>query len=261
MAATKVYGCFVLLSLLMIICSADNTNRYAFADPIGSYCYKNPKCNTTIDLTDNVNKAISDLVKIMRYSSYGNVTEGEDTDYTIYGLAQCRRDISPNECNQCMKLAAKAIKKNCQYSPDARVWYDRCFMRYDTEDFVQQMDVGIYVHHQTPQLIPSTVTNFSDTRYNVFMQDLFPLLMKPQNRGFATASRQIDNTNTIYALCQCTQDIDPDECCLCMNAALESFPQYCGEHHGCVIASSSCYVKYDLYPFISNTRDKVATRN
>lgn len=228
MAATSIYDrSFLLLSLLFIVTSsaageAEN-NKHSVPKPIGSH----------------------------RYSSYVNVTVGEDSDNPIYALAQCRRDVNASECFTCITNAAQDIVETCRYQPDARVWYDHCFLRYDTEDFVQQLDVGLYVHHETPQLVPSTMTNFSDVLYQCFINDIGNLLVKHDSRGFAKASRQIDDSYTVNGIAQCTQDIDPDECFLAMTAGVQSFNKYCRNRNGCVVATSSCYVKYEVHPSYS----------
>ncbi|GAB2234632.1 hypothetical protein Droror1_Dr00003889 [Drosera rotundifolia] len=262
MAAASISCCSILLVSLLFIAACHSAvgedNRYTFKEPIGSYCYANPKFNLSriANLTQKIDKARDEVVKHARYSSFVNSTIDENTEYPIYALAQCRGDVSPSECHTCIELAAAAIIDLCKYQPDSRVWYDRCFMRFDTEDYLQRLDVGCYVHHTTPQLVPSTMTNFSDVRYQFFTQDMGQEIVKPENRGYAKASKRIDNFNTIYGICQCTGDLDPDESFLGMTSAVQLFDTYCPRNHGCVIASSSCYVKYDLYPFFTNHKGR-----
>ncbi|CAN6341566.1 unnamed protein product [Urochloa humidicola] len=54
---------------------------------------------------------------------------------TLYGAAQCRRDITANDCDECLSIAIKTIPRCCNGVEGARVYGRTCSIRFETYPF------------------------------------------------------------------------------------------------------------------------------
>ena len=103
------------------------------ADSIGSYCSGSSYAGSNKAVT-NINSVLADLVATASTGGgYATSTAGKGNNI-IYGLAQCRGDVSDSDCAACLADAAKQLPSTCSYSSDARIWYIYC------------MPVYMYVH-------------------------------------------------------------------------------------------------------------------
>ncbi|GFQ03736.1 cysteine-rich repeat secretory protein 38, partial [Phtheirospermum japonicum] len=55
---------------------------------------------------------------------------------TLYGVVQCTRDLSADDCKTCLDLAVTDISKCCALKEGARVVYGSCNVRYETYNFL-----------------------------------------------------------------------------------------------------------------------------
>ncbi|XP_078179049.1 cysteine-rich repeat secretory protein 55-like isoform X3 [Carex rostrata] len=213
------------------------------ADPIARYCAQNFTSNQT---QTNINQVISDLTTRASVGGFALTSYGNGND-TIYGLAQCRGDVSASDCSACLASAAMQFNVTCRKQADARLWYDYCFMRYDTVNFVGQSDTGFLT-------ILYNVQNTTDP--DAFDKVVRKLVNKANSDAVSAGSGSLgrEKTNfteyiTIYALAQCTRDLQPMDCAQCLSSTLQYFPIYCSRRQGCQVLYTSCMVRYEIYPF------------
>lgn len=90
------------------------------ADSIGSYCAGNSYAGSNKAVA-NINSVLADLVATASTGGYATSTAGKGSS-VIYGLAQCRGDVSAGDCAACLADAAKQLPATCSYSSDARIW-------------------------------------------------------------------------------------------------------------------------------------------
>jgi hypothetical protein len=102
------------------------------ADSIGSYCSGSSYAGSNKAVT-SINSVLADLVATASTGGgYATSTAGKGNNI-IYGLAQCRGDVSASDCAACLADAAKQLPSTCSYSSDARIWYATaclCFCYY-----------------------------------------------------------------------------------------------------------------------------------
>jgi hypothetical protein len=93
------------------------------ADSIGSYCSGSSYAGSSKAVA-NINSVLADLVaSASSTGGYATSTAGKGNNSIIYGLAQCRGDVSASDCASCLADAAKQLPSTCSYSSDARIWY------------------------------------------------------------------------------------------------------------------------------------------
>ncbi|XP_073028060.1 cysteine-rich repeat secretory protein 55-like [Primulina eburnea] len=232
---------FLLTILFLFISTAES------ADPLASFCNDNTKTDNNTQLSRNIDALLPRLVqgatqKGFLASSYGHGAN------QIYGLAQCRADVSSSNCSACIQDAAKQSRTLCPNQTDVRIWYDYCFLKYNTLEFFGQVDTSYGTFYWN-------VANVTDP--NVFNKKLGALadqieseaVKLPGSKGLGKGETKISPSETVYALVQCTRDLSAINCAQCLAVAIGNFPTYCKDKKGCRVLYGSCYVRYELYPF------------
>lgn len=212
------------------------------ADPLGNFCNN----DSTTQKSANTDKLLTELVSQTTVSGYYSTSYGKGGD-RVYGLAQCRGDVSRKDCSNCLQDAANEIIERCSNQSDARIWYDYCFLRYSNVDFVGKVDTsfGIYYFNVENVTEPDT--------FNKELADLMNKIRSQavvvENQGLGKGKSTISEFVSLYGLVQCTRDLAQIDCAQCLAIAVGNFPRFCSNRKGCRVLYSSCYVRYELYPF------------
>ncbi|XP_022727850.1 cysteine-rich repeat secretory protein 55-like [Durio zibethinus] len=216
------------------------------ADPLGNFCDENTNINTSSQTSANIDLLLAELVSKTSSTGYVATSSGREPD-EVYGLAQCRGDVSSKDCSSCIQDAAKQIRQRCPSQSDARIWYDYCFLRYSKENFVGELDTSFGIFY-------FNVANVTDPQS--FNKELGALMDKirseavmPKQEGLGKGKTKLSPFVNLYALVQCTRDLSQIDCAQCLAIAVGNFPNFCDNKKGCRVLYSSCYVRYELYPF------------
>ncbi|KAK1288077.1 Cysteine-rich repeat secretory protein 55 [Acorus calamus] len=229
----------VLLLLLIIIPFSHSQ------DPVGNYCDK--PITTTTTISANIERTLTELASKVPSQNFATAIIGKGAN-TVYGLAQCRQDVSADACKSCVNSATKNLQKLCPNESSGRIWYDYCFVRYDTQNFIGELDTGynIILYNTGNVTDPKTF----DKRLGALMDDVEAQAVGAGNRGLGKGEAKVSPFVTVYGLVQCTQDLEPLLCAQCAATAVGTvFPEYCLHRKGCRVLYSSCYVRYEIYPF------------
>ncbi|EEF35603.1 cysteine-rich repeat secretory protein 55 [Ricinus communis] len=233
-----VYFTILLLVSFLYTCDA--------ADPLGNLC--NGGASSSRAVSVNIDYLLSDLVSEASTSGYSATSFGNGRD-KVYGLAQCRGDVSSRDCSDCLENAAKETRRRCPAKVDARIWYDFCLLRYNKENFIGKLDTSYAI-------VYFNVENVTDPRPEDFNRKLGALIDKirseavvPKNQGLGKGETKLSPFTTLYALAQCTRDLAAIDCAQCVAIAVGNFPKYCSNRKGCRAIYTNCYVRYELYPF------------
>ncbi|CAL5410926.1 unnamed protein product [Camellia sinensis] len=130
------------------------------------------------------------------------------------------------------------------------VWEENCQLRYANESFFGHLDVTGNIWKDNKQNVSgdelgqfSSVVN--DTLHNLCRLAAF----NPSYGMYATGAVNFTDTETIYALVQCTIDLSPDDCNTCLEIAIENTSSCCSESRGTRLLSPSCCFRYEFYAF------------
>ncbi|GLT73748.1 hypothetical protein SLA2020_455850 [Shorea laevis] len=224
--------------LLLCICRA--------ADPLGQFCNKDTNIGSNSKISANIDNLLAEVVTKAASTAYTATTYGNDPD-KVYGLAQCRGDVSGQDCYSCIQDAVKQIRERCPNQADARIWYDYCFLRYNKVNFIGEVDTSFGIFYYNVD----NVTNAE--HFNRQLGDLMDKIRSeaemPENEGLGKGKTKLSPFLTLYALVQCTRDLSQIDCAQCLTIAVGNFPNFCSNRKGCRVLYSSCYVRYELYPF------------
>ncbi|KAA8515458.1 hypothetical protein F0562_018931 [Nyssa sinensis] len=169
----------------------------------------------------------------------------------VYGQALCRGDVSPKVCQNCVENASQEIMKKCQ-SQDAIIWHEFCQIQYSYRMFFSMLVYnGKYPDSNDqekellePDHFSAVLMRFMRTLSNEVAFDSSKLM-------FATGKMKISRKQTIYGLAQCTRDISPSDCSLCLNQALGDIDACCKYRQGGTVFNGNCNVRFQLYGFFN----------
>ncbi|KAJ7961651.1 Cysteine-rich repeat secretory protein, partial [Quillaja saponaria] len=106
------------ITLLQVLC----TFSVKSADPLGEFCNKNFNTSTGSKISANIDHLLDELVLKTSFTGFTANSYGKKQE-KVYGLAQCRGDVSDKECLICVKDAATEIIQRCPNQVDARIWF------------------------------------------------------------------------------------------------------------------------------------------
>ncbi|KAK7819451.1 cysteine-rich receptor-like protein kinase 26 [Quercus suber] len=74
-------------------------------------------------------------------------------------------------------------------------------------------------------------------------------------RKFAAGNMSAPDNETMYALVQCTPDLDELDCTKCLRQAAGAFASCCSRKWGGRVLTPSCTLRYETYSFCNPTAD------
>ncbi|CAL5410920.1 unnamed protein product [Camellia sinensis] len=203
--------------------------------------------NTTISTTNsifdyNLEMLLDSLSSIAPVSKFYTTKMGNDQD-RLFGLFLCYNFVATQQCENCIASATQDIKNRCENRNKAVVWEENCQLRYSNESFFGTMDV-------TGNICQYNSENVSDDE----------LAFNASYGMYATEAVNFTDTETIYALVQCTTDLSPDDCKTCLETAISNTSTCCSKSRGARLFSRSCFLRYEFYAFYEDA-SKSSTEN
>ncbi|KAK4774637.1 hypothetical protein SAY86_009572 [Trapa natans] len=233
--------------LLLSLCCINSPAHSAINTYILRSCNQLSNVSSGSQAAENIRRLVPELVSATKLNGYNVTAYGQNKD-KVYGLAQCRGDISKRDCKNCIEHAAIRVGKECPNLSDVTIWYDFCFLRYNLDNFFNQVDTGFGIYKTGKKNVLIDPKTF-DKGLGALIAQVKSEAVKPGNRGFGKGEVKLSPSATLYALVQCTRDMSPANCGKCLSAAVETFRPLCENRTGCLFIYSSCYTRYDLRPF------------
>ncbi|XP_020582990.1 uncharacterized protein LOC110026410 [Phalaenopsis equestris] len=213
------------------------------------------------ELEMNINRVLSNIVQKIRHSpNYYAFHIARSDSNAIYGHAQCRGDIKQKNCSACVSKATRRIKKDCPFFSRAEIWYDLCFLRYDSTNFLKGV-VGSPIHGWIAE-DAVFYWKYESEYVGTVKKVLTMATMKAitaSNRFGAMAGLDLLNHLTVFGMVQCTGDLQPLECNYCINLLTKAIMsdnilRSCGGGTGpyCQLLAASCMLRYQISNFLAS---------
>ncbi|XP_050213308.1 cysteine-rich repeat secretory protein 38-like isoform X1 [Mercurialis annua] len=235
----------ILLTTLLALLSyssCSDTNQI-----LGAECSADIKANLTNDYQINFKNLMDSLAtNAPSNNGFYKAESGKNSD-KIYGLTQCRADLSSANCAACIKNAT--LNRGCYTdSKSVTKWYRWCFLRYSNQRFFgvwdrSAMAIANDTNLEDPNVVSKTLN---------FMNDLVSTA-PDQPLMFQTKVLDVGKYEKRYALAQCTRDISRQDCGKCFDDQLVIFRSRIGNKkeweahgHGCSMwyGDSQFYFNY-----------------
>lgn len=175
---------------------------------------------------------------------YNHNSTGNGTSDTVYGLYDCRGDVTGQFCEFCVSNAASEILQRCPNRSSAVIWYNYCILRYSNKNFFGNLTT-------TPSWHFVGSKNITDQQELQKAEDNMESLRREAtvetNKLYAMGefNLNIGDGEKRYGLVQCSRDLTSDECSQCLEVMLDKVRQCCGDRIGWQILAPSCLIKYD----------------
>lgn len=198
----------------------------------------------------NLNFLVSNLSSKSSVSNFYNLTVGEVPD-KVYGLFQCREDLTLEVCSECIQAAKEKLVQDCIFYGEAIVWYYECMLRYANRSIFS-------LSENSPSYDIWSTVNVSDysvfsTVYENTTKQLINEAVYGSQRYFSTREGYVTQLETLYSLAQCTPDLSEFWCYSCLTGALTEMQSCCSSRIRGMVFMPSCQLRYDMSPFYEKT--------
>ncbi|XP_068322763.1 cysteine-rich receptor-like protein kinase 26 isoform X2 [Pyrus communis] len=193
-------------------------------------------------------------------SGFYNSSMGQDAD-RVNAIALCRGDVSLNDCHTCVSQSSPFLLMNCSNQNEAIVWAERCMVRYSSK-----LIFGIQ-EDEPFQFVPGPFNATDPQKFDLVLNLLLDYLTEKAASGDSLKKFAAGNTITqgsttnqaIYALVQCTPDLDKQNCSDCLKGAISKIPDCCGGRSGGRVLEPSCNLRFEAYSFYEANVDSLVT--
>ncbi|WVZ02049.1 hypothetical protein V8G54_022855 [Vigna mungo] len=217
---------------------------------VGDDCSSTTPKSLSSEYKDNLNSVLTWLSsdaatsKGYNHNSFGNSTSGADA--AVYGLYDCRGDVSGYFCQFCVSTASREVLQRCPNRVSVITWYDFCILRYSNENFFGNVTVDPAWNHTGSKNVSSSE---EIQKGEGFMRSLIRKATVETNQLYYMDGFNLSSTQRRYGLVQCSRDLTREGCRECLETMLAKVPKCCEHKLGWQVSSASCLIKYDDYIF------------
>ncbi|CAO2823688.1 unnamed protein product [Amaranthus hypochondriacus] len=166
---------------------------------------------------------------------------------TVYGHFQCRNDLPTSTCQDCVATVIYGgVPQYCPNQKLAILWYSQCLVRYSHKSFFGQVDKKLEFVLNNEDDITGNVTHFDEVLVNMMHNVIAVRAANGGHKKFAAYSADFTTKETIYGMGQCTSDLSPTDCKLCLMLGFDAEESY---KRGAKFFNPSCILRYEMYPF------------
>ncbi|XP_010503062.2 PREDICTED: cysteine-rich receptor-like protein kinase 10 [Camelina sativa] len=240
------YPVFIFLNLLLTIFHASGQ------DPpyIGHFCGNRANFTRNSTYFSNLKSLLSTLSSpnASYATGFHSATVGSGSD-TVTGLFLCRGDIIPEICSDNALYAADDALTRCPDQKEATIWYNPCTLRYSDRNILSTLATSPGVLLTNTNNVTADLRDRLGEVLNSTMNEAAMIAVN-SSRKFGLRRADFTPSKRFYGLVQCTPDLTSDECNVCLRRAIDGLPR---EQVGGRNLLPSCNVRYELYPFYSET--------
>ncbi|MBA0800116.1 hypothetical protein Gohar_010572, partial [Gossypium harknessii] len=170
-------------------------------------------------------------------NGFYNFSSGQGSNMAN-AIALCRGDASSSDCFNCINSANAELRDLCPNQREAIIWYDYCMFRYTNHSILGNMKIN-------PIFYMSNENNVRNVAaFNQALGSLLNNLTNMASSGtslgkFATGNTRVGPSQTIYALLQCTPDVQQIDCSSCLSQAIGLIPECCNGKQGGRVGNKS----------------------
>ncbi|XP_021735525.1 cysteine-rich receptor-like protein kinase 10 isoform X1 [Chenopodium quinoa] len=192
----------------------------------------------------NLNRLFTDLSSHTSSQKFYDSTVGSIPN-KVYGLYQCREDVSFNICSECIQAATQKIVEVCPLMVEATVWYYECMLRYANRSIFSSYETYPAAYLWSFKFNVSNYGAFAPVLAREFNSLIRQAVIGTSSGRFATGDAKWATFERVYCLVQCTPDIDDFGCNSCLTSALSDMAGCCNASARVFIFKPSCHLRYD----------------
>ncbi|KAL2334523.1 hypothetical protein Fmac_015736 [Flemingia macrophylla] len=202
----------------------------------------------------NLNKTADEAAGGNREKMYATSQTDITENRTLYSLAQCTPDLSPNDCRRCLGVAIGELPQCCQGNDGGIVLYPSCNVRYSLYPYYRPpmptsarvpasnllVSDSSYVYHNC------TTNTTADSTYKIHLKTLLFYLSSNATNG-NKLYKGVENT--VYGLFTCRGDLHSRPCEQRVLDATQRISSECSSFQEAIIWYSDCMLRYSYRDF------------
>ncbi|XP_027338332.1 cysteine-rich receptor-like protein kinase 7 [Abrus precatorius] len=179
---------------------------------------------------------------------------------TLYCLAQCTQDLSPQDCSNCLAKATSLLRFCCEDKQGGRVLFPSCNIRYELYPFyrVTSKQLGPVPETKYSQndsacsQVPAYISHNCSTNENdmAFKPNRSTLLYY-MSRNATNATEFQTKVGTMNGLFMCRGDMTRSLCKQCVENAIDKVSVVCDLSSEAIVWYNDCLVRYSNRSFLS----------
>ncbi|XP_016648538.1 PREDICTED: putative receptor-like protein kinase At4g00960 isoform X1 [Prunus mume] len=225
--------------------------------PTADYCWK---CSDTGTYTagdkyeENLNSLLySFSSNTQNNSGFYSSSRGQDSN-KINAIALCRGDLSLDSCRACLNKSTDILLQNCSTHKEAIIWAEPCMVRYSNKLIFGIEQTNPFKHLPSPNY-PRNPKQFEPVLTHLLGNLSDTAASRNSLQKFAAGHATVPGGEPIYALAQCTPDIDKQNCSSCLKQSVTEIPICCGGRNGGRVLKPSCNLRYENNSFFASSAD------
>lgn len=151
---------------------------------------------------------------------------------TLFGVYQCRGDVSISDCASCIRSAVSQIGIVCLDACGGTVQLDGCYIRYDNVSFFGAQDKTLVLKKCGPPT----------GRYDTDMLSRRDEVLTSLSAG--NGLYRVGSVGYVSGVAQCVGDLDGGQCSDCLGEAVERLRGGCGWSVWGDVYLGKCYARY-----------------
>lgn len=189
----------------------------------------------------NLNSLLTSLVNSATYSSYNNFTiQASSPQDALYGLYQCRGDLSMPDCATCIARAVTQLGGLCSSTCGGALQLDGCYVKYDNSTFLGVEDKTVVLKKCGPSV---GYEEEAMARRDAVLAAL----------AGSSGAYRVGGAGKVQGVAQCVGDLSAPECGDCVGEAIGRLKSDCGTADYGDMFLGKCYARYSTHgpPFFS----------
>ncbi|CAN4083849.1 unnamed protein product [Withania somnifera] len=220
--------------------------RYSTCDDKGNYTENSAYKNNLDTLLTSLSS------KIDKYGFY-NASIGQNSDRASV-IVLCRGDVQVEECRTCVSNVIQKLGQLCPNQKEAFGGYDGCMLQYSNRSIIGTASFFVRYYFWNPA---------NASQPEEFNQELIKLLENLRDRAaeggllrkYASGNVTGPDSQSIYALVQCTPDLSRLDCFDCLTDAYGNMPKCpCKGKRGGRIIGTRCNFRYESSRFFEDVK-------
>ncbi|CAO2815402.1 unnamed protein product [Amaranthus hypochondriacus] len=184
--------------------------------------------------TSNLNSLLTSLVNSATYMSYNHfAVAGTSPNDVVYGLYQCRGDLSMPDCATCVAYSVSRLGALCPGTCGGVIQLQGCYVKFDNDTFIGAEDKTVVFKKCGPP------TGYQD---KVAGRDAVLDGVVGGGGGIYRAGGSKD----VAVIAQCVGDLGGGQCQDCLQEAVKQVKMVCPMSGYGDMFLGKCYVRYTI---------------
>ncbi|XP_073266469.1 cysteine-rich receptor-like protein kinase 34 [Populus alba] len=215
-------------------------------------CYTTGNFTANSTYAKNRDLALRSLASnVTNNGGFYNTTIGLGND-TVYGLVLCMASPSAENCSSCVNDAIRTLMASCPNQKEAISWGGNpvpCIVHYGNRYFLGSLELSPTDAGYNTGLIDANFRQFLQI-WSGLMTDTVTIASTSSSRLMPAAeTADLSSTQKIYVFMQCTPDVSPSNCSVCLQHCVDYYKSCCNGYQGGYARTPNCFFRWDLYPF------------